>query len=146
MYNTVFKKLLDIGDIIGIKGYVFTTQTGEISIYVTEFKILTKSLRPLPIVKETEDKDGNIKSPYIFIYKDLKLNEIARKKLIRDLNNRIVKELFTDLRLVSSLYEKRMHMVISRTQSLLRIVGRESEIGKLSANISGHCVGIQRGR
>lgn len=60
MYNTVFKKLLDIGDIIGIKGYVFTTQTGEISIYVTEFKILTKSLRPLPIVKETEDKDGNI--------------------------------------------------------------------------------------
>jgi len=60
MYNTVFKKLLDIGDIIGIRGYVFTTQTGEISIYVTEFKILTKSLRPLPIVKETEDKDGNI--------------------------------------------------------------------------------------
>lgn len=60
LYNTVFKKLLDIGDIIGIKGYVFTTQTGEISIHVTEFKVLTKSLRPLPIVKETEDEQGNI--------------------------------------------------------------------------------------
>ncbi len=51
MYNTVFKKLLDIGDIIGIKGYVFRTQMGEISVYVKEFKILTKSLKPLPIVK-----------------------------------------------------------------------------------------------
>ena len=59
LYNTVFKKLLDIGDIIGIKGYVFTTQTGEISIHVTDFKVLTKSLRPLPIVKETEDEQGN---------------------------------------------------------------------------------------
>lgn len=59
LYNTVFKKLLDIGDIIGIKGYVFTTQTGEISIHVTDFKVLTKSLRPLPIVKETEDEHGN---------------------------------------------------------------------------------------
>ena len=60
MYNTVFKKLLDIGDIIGIKGYVFTTQTGELSIYVTNFKVLTKSLKPLPIVKETTDKEGNV--------------------------------------------------------------------------------------
>lgn len=62
MYNTVFKKLLDIGDIIGIKGYVFTTQTGETSIYVNEFKVLAKSLRPLPIVKETQDAEGNVKS------------------------------------------------------------------------------------
>jgi len=60
LYNTVFKKLLDIGDIIGVKGYVFTTQTGEISIHVTSLKVLTKSLRPLPIVKETTDKDGNL--------------------------------------------------------------------------------------
>lgn len=55
MYNTVFKKLLDIGDVIGVKGYAFKTQMGEISIHVTEFKVLSKSLRPLPIVKE---KDG----------------------------------------------------------------------------------------
>lgn len=59
LYNTVFKKLLDIGDIIGVKGFVFTTQTGEVSIHVTSFKILSKSLRPLPIVKETEDDQGN---------------------------------------------------------------------------------------
>lgn len=56
LYNTVFKKLLDIGDIIGITGFVFTTQTGEISIHVQTLKVLTKALRPLPIVKEAEGK------------------------------------------------------------------------------------------
>ena len=59
MYNTVFKKILGIGDIVGVKGYVFTTQTGEISIHVTDLKVLTKSLKPLPIVKEAEDDEGN---------------------------------------------------------------------------------------
>ncbi len=62
LYNTVFKKLLDIGDIIGVKGYVFTTKTGEISIYVTSLKVLSKSLRPLPIVKEARDEHGKIKT------------------------------------------------------------------------------------
>ena len=57
LYNDVFKKLLDIGDIIGVQGYAFKTQLGEISIHVTEFKILSKSLRPLPVVKE---KDGQL--------------------------------------------------------------------------------------
>lgn len=56
LYNKVFKKLLDIGDIVGIKGFVFITQTGEISIHVNELKVLTKSLRPLPIVKESDGK------------------------------------------------------------------------------------------
>ncbi len=56
-YNTVFKKLLDIGDIIGVKGEVFKTQMGEISIRVKELKILSKSIRPLPVVKE---KDGKV--------------------------------------------------------------------------------------
>jgi lysyl-tRNA synthetase class 2 len=56
-YNTVFKKLLDIGDIIGVRGYVFRTQMGEISVHVKEFKILSKSIKPLPIVKE---KEGHI--------------------------------------------------------------------------------------
>src|SRR6188474_1461571 len=60
LYNAVFKKLLDIGDIIGVEGYGFTTQTGEISIHATSFKILSKSLRPLPIVKETTDEQGNV--------------------------------------------------------------------------------------
>ena len=59
MYNTVFKKLLDIGDFIGVKGHVFTTQTGEISVHVTELKVLSKSLKPLPIVKESTDEAGN---------------------------------------------------------------------------------------
>lgn len=55
MYNVVFKKLLDIGDFIGIKGYVFRTQMGEISVHAQELTVLSKSLRPLPIVKY---KDG----------------------------------------------------------------------------------------
>lgn len=58
LYNIVFKRHLDIGDIIGVKGFVFTTQTGEISIHVTSLKFLSKSLRPLPIVKETTDESG----------------------------------------------------------------------------------------
>ncbi len=57
MYNTVFKKLLDIGDIIGIKGYAFITQTGQLSVHAKELTLLSKSLRVLPIVKE---KDGEI--------------------------------------------------------------------------------------
>ena len=56
-YNDVFKKLLDIGDIIGVKGFAFITQVGELSVHVKEFYILSKSLRPLPIVKE---KDGQL--------------------------------------------------------------------------------------
>ncbi|HMO61906.1 MAG TPA: lysine--tRNA ligase [Ferruginibacter sp.] len=55
LFQTVWKKLLDIGDIIGVKGYVFTTKTGETSIHVKEFTLLTKALHPLPVVKE---KDG----------------------------------------------------------------------------------------
>ncbi|MBO4875988.1 MAG: lysine--tRNA ligase [Bacteroidales bacterium] len=57
MYNQVFKKLLDIGDIIGVKGFAFRTQMGEISVHVKEFTVLSKSLHPLPIVKE---KDGKV--------------------------------------------------------------------------------------
>ncbi|HEX2920960.1 MAG TPA: lysine--tRNA ligase [Bacteroidales bacterium] len=54
-YNTVFKRLLDIGDFIGVKGFVFVTQMGEITVHVKEFTVLSKSIRPLPVVKE---KDG----------------------------------------------------------------------------------------
>lgn len=56
-YNMVFKKLMDIGDIVGVKGFVFRTQTGEVSVHAKELVMLSKSLRPLPIVKE---KDGKI--------------------------------------------------------------------------------------
>ena len=57
MYNTVFKKLMDIGDIVGVKGFVFRTNMGEISVHAKELVILSKSLRPLPVVKE---KDGKV--------------------------------------------------------------------------------------
>jgi len=88
LYNTVFKKLLDIGDIIGVKGYVFTTQTGEISIHVTEFKILNKSLRPLPVVKR--DEDGNVfdgltdpETRYRQRYVDLIVNPDVKKIFLK---------------------------------------------------------------
>jgi lysyl-tRNA synthetase class 2 len=94
LYNTVFKKLLDIGDIIGIRGYVFETQTGEISIHVNSFKLLSKSLRPLPVVKV--DDQGNIhdgftdpEQRYRMRYVDLIVNPdnreifIKRAKVIR---------------------------------------------------------------
>ena len=58
LYNTVFKKLLDLGDFIGIKGYVFRTQTGEISVHAQELTVLSKSLKPLPIVKT--DAEGKV--------------------------------------------------------------------------------------
>ena len=57
LYNTVFKKLLDLGDFVGIKGFVFKTQTGEISVHAQELTVLAKSIKPLPIVKM---KDGEV--------------------------------------------------------------------------------------
>ena len=57
LYNVVFKKLLDIGDIVGVKGFAFVTNMGELSVHCREFTVLSKSLRPLPIVKE---KDGQV--------------------------------------------------------------------------------------
>ena len=58
LYNIVFKKLLDLGDFIGVKGYVFRTKTGEISVHVMELTVLSKSLKPLPVVKT--DADGKV--------------------------------------------------------------------------------------
>jgi len=87
LYNTVFKRLLDIGDIIGVTGYVFRTQMGEISIHVTSLKVLAKSLKPLPIVKE---KDGQIydaftdpEQRYRMRYVDLIVNEKVKDTFIR---------------------------------------------------------------
>ncbi|MBQ0147676.1 MAG: lysine--tRNA ligase [Flavobacteriaceae bacterium] len=62
-YNTVFKKLLDIGDFIGIEGYVFKTKVGEISIHVTNLKVLAKTLRPLPVVKT--DEEGKVYDAFV---------------------------------------------------------------------------------
>lgn len=87
LYNTVFKKLLDLGDYIGIKGYVFTTQTGEISVHVTALTVLAKSLKPLPVVKR--DDDGNIydgftdpELRYRMRYVDLTVNPDYKKIFI----------------------------------------------------------------
>lgn len=87
LYNTVFKKLLDIGDFIGVKGFVFMTQMGEISIHVQEMTILGKSLKPLPIVKE---KDGEVfdavtdpEFRYRQRYVDLVVNPAVREVFIK---------------------------------------------------------------
>ena len=92
LYNIVFKKLLDIGDIIGVNGFVFTTQTGEVSIHVTSFKVLAKALRPLPIVKETQDDQGNTilhdaftdpEQRYRMRYVDLTVNPKVRDAFVK---------------------------------------------------------------
>ncbi len=79
MYNIVFKKLLDIGDFIGIKGFVFRTQMGEISVHCQELTVLGKSLRPLPIVKYKDgvayDKFEDPEMRYRQRYVDLVVNE-----------------------------------------------------------------------
>ena len=87
LYNTVFKKLLGIGDFIGLKGYIFTTQTGEISLHVTELKVLSKAVKPLPIVKR--DEEGNVydgftdpEQRYRQRYVDLTVNPEFKKTFI----------------------------------------------------------------
>lgn len=95
LYNTVFKKHTDIGDIIGVKGYVFVTQMGEISIHVNEFTLLCKSLTPLPIVKEKDnqvfDAFTNPEQRYRQRYIDLIVNPevkdvfIKRTKLVNSI-------------------------------------------------------------
>ena len=78
LYNTVFKKLLDIGDFVGIKGYAFVTQMGELSIHSKELKVLSKSIRPLPIVKEKDgvvyDAFTDLETRYRQRYVDLVVN------------------------------------------------------------------------
>lgn len=79
LYNTVFKKLMDIGDFIGVKGFVFRTQTGEISVHAKELTLLSKSLKPLPIVKYKDgvayDKFDDPELRYRQRYVDLVVNE-----------------------------------------------------------------------
>jgi len=79
LYNNVFKRLLDIGDFIGVKGKVFRTQTGEISVHATELKLLSKSLKPLPIVKYKDgvayDKFDDPELRYRQRYVDLVVND-----------------------------------------------------------------------
>ena len=88
MYNVVFKRLLDIGDFIGIRGTVFKTQVGEISIHVYDIKILSKSLKPLPVVKT--DSDGKIydafadpEQRYRRRYVDLTVNDQVKETFIK---------------------------------------------------------------
>ncbi|SFC14468.1 lysyl-tRNA synthetase, class 2 [Parapedobacter composti] len=87
LYNTVFKKLLDIGDFLGINGYVFTTNTGEISIHVQEFTVLAKSLKPLPVVKSADGKTFDAVTDPEFRYRqryvDLVVNPQVRETFVK---------------------------------------------------------------
>ena len=90
LYNVVFKKLLDLGDFIGVEGYVFRTQTGEISVHAQKLTLLSKSIRPLPVVKE---KDGEVydgfsdpelryRQRYVDLIVNLDVKETFRKRSI----------------------------------------------------------------
>jgi lysyl-tRNA synthetase class 2 len=97
LYDIVWKKLIDIGDIIGVKGYAFTTKMGEISVHVTELTILSKSLKPRPVVKEVDGQTFDAVTDPEFKYRqryaDLIINPavketfIKRTKLINSLRN-----------------------------------------------------------
>ena len=97
MYDKVWKHLIDIGDIVGVKGYVFITKTGETSIHVRELSILTKSLKPLPVVKEKEGETFDAVTDPEFKYRqryaDLLINPqvketfVKRTKLINAIRN-----------------------------------------------------------
>ena len=90
LYNTVFKKLLDIGDIIGVNGFVFTTQMGEITIHVTGFKLLSKCLKVLPNVKEKDDRiwdaftdpEQRYRQRYLDLIVNPQVKEVFQKRAI----------------------------------------------------------------
>ena len=98
LYNDVFKKLLDFGDFIGVKGYVFTTNVGETSVHVTELTVLSKSIRPLPMVKvdadgKEHDKFSDPELRYRMRYVDLVVNKkvkqtfLTRTKIMNAMRN-----------------------------------------------------------
>jgi lysyl-tRNA synthetase class 2 len=100
MFDTVIKKLLDLGDYIGVKGFAFRTKTGEVSIHVQEFKFLAKTLRPLPIVKR--DAEGNVfdaftdpEARYRMRYVDMTVNPEVRQIFIK--RSKLVKTMRTFL-------------------------------------------------
>jgi lysyl-tRNA synthetase class 2 len=88
LYNTVFKHLLDIGDIIGLRGFVFRTQMGETTVHVKEFTILSKSIRPLPVVKEKDgvmydavtDPEMRYRQRYVDLIVNPQVRDVFRKR------------------------------------------------------------------
>jgi lysyl-tRNA synthetase class 2 len=88
MYNTVFKHLLDIGDIIGVRGFVFKTQMGETTVHVKEFTLLSKSIHPLPVVKEKDgilydavtDPEMRYRQRYVDLIVNPQVRDIFRKR------------------------------------------------------------------
>ncbi len=107
LYNAVFKRLLDIGDFIGVKGYVFRTQTGEVSVHAEELTLLSKSLKPLPIVKYKDgvayDKFEDPELRYRQRYVDLVVNEgvkdtfLQRATVIRTLRRLLDEAGYTEV-------------------------------------------------
>ena len=87
LYNTVFKRLLDIGDFVGVKGFVFRTQTGEISVHAKELTLLSKSIKPLPIVKYKDgvayDKFDDPELRFRQRYVDLVVNEGIKETFLK---------------------------------------------------------------
>ena len=97
LYNILFKKLLDLGDFIGVKGFVFRTQTGEITVHAQEIKLLSKSLKPLPVVKEANgqvydsfaDPERRYRQRYVdlIVNKDVKETFVKRARIISTLRH-----------------------------------------------------------
>jgi lysyl-tRNA synthetase class 2 len=92
LYNKVFKKWTDIGDIVGIKGFVFKTRTGELTVHATEFQLLNKTLRPIPVAKEVEedgekvvydafsDREQRYRQRYVDLIVNPEVRDVFRKR------------------------------------------------------------------
>lgn len=110
-YNKVFKKLTDIGDIVGIKGYLFKTQTGETTIHAEEFQFLTKTVHPLPVAKEVEedgvkktydaftDKESRYRQRYVDLIVNPGVRDVFRKrsKMIQAIRNFMLDQEFLEV-------------------------------------------------
>lgn len=107
LYNILFKKLLDLGDFIGVKGFVFRTQTGEITVHAQEIKLLSKSLKPLPVVKEANgqvydsfaDPELRYRQRYVdlIVNKDVKETFVKRARIISTLRHIIDEAGYTEV-------------------------------------------------
>ena len=107
LYNTVFKRLLDLGDFVGVKGFVFRTQTGEISVHAKELTVLAKSIRPLPVVKQKDgvtydsfdDPELRYRQRYVdlIVNADVKETFVKRSKVFKSMREYFDKDGFMEV-------------------------------------------------
>ena len=143
MYTTVFKKLLDLGDFVGVKGFVFKTQTGEISVHAKELTVLAKSIKPLPIVKtkdgEVYDSFDDPELRYRQRYVDLVVNQgvketfLKRSKIFKSMRDFFDKDGYTEVEtpILQSIPGGASARPFITHHNALRAVSEETDCGRI---------------